>query len=347
MAEKTVFRIYCRVYQTVLRGAAYVLPWRVPELLEGENSLSRLSALVASSGITSVLLVTDSVLSSLGMTDELQRKLADAHVRVTVYDKTVQNPTIDNIEEAYTAYSAEKCQGIIAFGGGSAMDCAKAAGARVARPKKTVRQMKGLLRIRKKLPPLFAVPTTAGTGSETTLAAVVTDSRTHEKYALNDLCLIPRYAVLDPLLTVGLPPRITAATGMDALTHAVEAYIGGSTTAASRRNSREAVSLVFGNLYKAWSDGADIQARGSMQKAAFLAGLAFTRSYVGNVHALSHTLGGFYSVLHGLANAVILPVVLDYYGSSVFRRLAELADAAGICGQSTEEKALAFTEAVK
>ena len=209
--------------------------------------------------------------------------------------------------------------------------------------------MNGVLKILKKLPPLFAIPTTAGTGSEATLAAVVSNSETHEKYAIMDTSLIPHFAVLDPLLTVKLPPPITSTTGMDALTHAVEAYIGRSNTKNTTQYSIDAIKLIFEDLYEAYSNGTNLTARSNMQKAAYLAGMAFTRAYVGYVHAIAHTLGGFYSVPHGLANAIILPYVLEYYGDSVHQPLAELAELVGIAdpADSTEQNAKKFIEAIK
>lgn len=164
-------------------------------------------------------------------------------------------------------YVKNGCEGVIAFGGGSAMDCAKVAAARAVKPNQSVRAMRGQLKVHKKLPPLFAVPTTAGTGSETTVAAVVTDPETHEKNAVNDTCLRPKYAVLDPELTVGLPPHITSTTGMDALTHAVEAYIGKSNTKETIAEAEEAVKLIFANLEKAYTDGKDLEARAICSRA--------------------------------------------------------------------------------
>ncbi len=342
-------KLYYRTFQITLWIASHFLPWRQPRLLEGADSLGKLPAFIKSKGINHVLIVTDHGLVALGLMDGLLSGLSAAGVRYIIYDKTVPNPTIDNIEEALTMYRANQCDGIIAFGGGSPMDCAKGVAARIARPKKSIPQMKGLLKVLGKIPPLTAIPTTAGTGSETTLAAVVTNSQTHEKYALNDISLIPHYAVLDPLLTVKLPPHITSTTGMDALTHAVEAYIGRSNTAKTRHYSQEAVKLVFENLHIAYTDGANLDARTKMQKAAFLAGAAFTRAYVGYAHAIAHTLGGFYGVPHGLANAVLLPYILDYFGASVHKPLAELADLAGISapGDSLAQKAECFIAAVR
>ena len=344
-----MIKIYYRSYQCAFKLASHFLPWREPELLEGENSLSKLPELIKSQGITQVLIVTDEGLTRVGLVDKLVKEIDSAGIGYVVYDKTVPNPTIDNIEEALQLYHGNHCQGIIAMGGGSPMDCAKGVGARVARPNKTLPQMKGQLKVLKKIPPLFAIPTTSGTGSETTLAAVISNSKTHEKYAINDPALIPHFAVLDPILTVGLPPHITSTTGMDALTHAVEAYIGRSNTSQTLQWSKEAVSLIFEYLYKAYCNGKDIEARQKMQRASYAAGCAFTRAYVGYVHAIAHTLSGFYNVPHGLANAVILPYVLEYYGESAYKPLSELADLVGVtkAGDTEEQKAKKFIQAVK
>ena len=340
-------KAWCRTYQGVFKILIPMLPYRKPELIEGVDSVKKLPAKIKELGYDSVLIVTDSVLISLGLVDGLIEGLKAENIKVSLFDKTVPNPTIDNIEEALGMYNENGCQAIIAFGGGSPMDCAKGVGARVARPNKQIPQMKGLLKVLKKTPTLFAIPTTSGTGSETTLAAVVTNSETHEKYPINDFVLIPHYAVLDPTLTMGLPKHITSTTGMDALTHAVEAYIGNSTTKETREMARKATKLIFENLTKAYDDGKDLEARDNMQHASFYAGVAFTVSYVGYVHAIAHTLGGFYHVPHGLANSIILPYVLDYYGESAYKKLAELADVVGINGGSEEEKAKKFIQAIR
>ncbi|MRX73943.1 iron-containing alcohol dehydrogenase [Bacillus lacus] len=344
-----MYKLYCRTYQKMMRAGLPLLPWREPELIEGENSLMKLAPLIRNLKIESVLIITDRGIISAGMMEPLLESLQKEGISYSIYDKTVPNPTITNIEEAYQMYKDSKCQALIAFGGGSPMDCAKGVGARAARPIKSIPQMKGLFKILKKLPPNFAIPTTAGTGSEATLAAVITNSDTHEKYAIMDPALIPHYAVLDHLLTVKLPPPITAATGMDALTHAVEAYIGKSNTEETRQWSRGAVQLIYENLYEAYTNGLNTEARSNMQKASYTAGKAFTRAYVGNVHAIAHTLGGFYSVPHGLANAVVLPYVLTYYGATVHKSLAELADVTEICDRhETEEvKAKLFIKSIQ
>ena len=344
-----MFNLYCRAFQKVMKVTSVILPWREPELLVGENSLARLPLFIKNKNITSLLIVTDQGIAAAGLMDGFLGGLREEEIEFVIYDKTVPNPTIDNIEEALQLYKANACQGIVAFGGGSPIDCAKGVGARLARPKKTLPQMKGILKVLKKMPPLFAVPTTAGTGSEATLACVVSNSDTHEKYPLMDTALIPHVAVLDPLLTVKLPIHITSTTGMDALTHAVEAYIGKSNTKQTRQWSIDAVNLIFDNLYEAYSNGENLAARTNMQSAAYLAGKAFTRAYVGNVHALAHTLSGFYNVPHGLANAILLPSVLEYYGASIHKPLAELADAVGVCEPSdlTMQKATKFIQAIK
>ncbi|MCP8971298.1 iron-containing alcohol dehydrogenase [Ectobacillus ponti] len=344
-----MYKLYCRTHQAIFRGVSRFMPWRRPELLEGEGSLSLLPKLVEDTGITSVLLVTDKGISRLGLLDGLLADLTERGISFTVYDGTHPNPTIQNIEEALQLYQDKQCSGIIAFGGGSPMDCAKGVGARVARPDKSIPDLRGEFKIRRKIPPLFAVPTTAGTGSEATVAAVISNSDTHEKYAINDFVLIPPYAVLDPLLTVKLPPHITAATGMDALTHAVEAYIGRSNTEETRQCCREAVQLIFENLHHAYENGENLTARANMQRASYLAGVAFTRAFVGYVHAIAHTLGGFYGMPHGLANAMILPYVLDYYGESAHQSLAELADLVHITSpaDTTAQKAEKFIAAIR
>lgn len=345
----TLKKAWYRLYQGVFKIAMSFMDWSAPELLEGAGSVLRLPEFVKNKGVNKVLVVTDKGLMGLHLLDPLFAKLDEAGVEYVVYDEVQPNPTIPNIEAAREMYVKNGCKGVIAFGGGSSMDCAKAAAARVVKPNQTVRQMRGQLKVHKQLPPFFAVPTTAGTGSETTVAAVVTDPDTHEKNAINDTCLRPKYAVLDPELTVGLPPHITSTTGMDALTHAVEAYIGRSNTKETIAEAEEAVKLIFDNIEKAYTDGKDLDARANMLKGSYLAGRAFTHAYVGYVHAIAHNLGGLYGTPHGLANAVILPYVLDYYGDTAYPKLAKLADIAGVskAGMSETEKGKAFVDAIR
>ncbi len=341
--------LYCRAYQKVFKVATNFLDWTPPELLQGAGAIKKLPALVKSQGIKNVLIVTDKGLMSLNLLDSLFEGLKAEGIEYTVFDGVQPNPTIYNVEEALKLYKDNNCEGFIAFGGGSPMDCAKVTAARVARPDLEIPKMRGQLKILKKVPPFFAVPTTAGTGSETTLAAVISNPDTHEKNAINDPVLRPKFAVLDPELTIGLPPHITSTTGMDALTHAVEAFIGKSNTKSTEEAAIKATKLIFQNIEKVYENGKDIEARENMLVASFYAGVAFTRAYVGYVHAIAHNLGGMYGIPHGLANAIILPYVLEYFGESAYARLAILADVAGVSGdsQGEREKAKKFIEAIK
>ena len=345
----SIKHMYYRLYQGVFRVAVNFLDWTPPKIISGPGSVKKLPQVIKEKGLSKMMIVTDKGLTGLNLLDGLYEGLKADGIDYVVYDKTQPNPSIDNIEEVRKLYLDNGCQGFIAFGGGSPMDCAKAAAARVVCPNKTVQKMRGQLKIRKKLPPFFAVPTTAGTGSETTLAAVVTDTKTHEKYALNDPVLRPKYAVLDPELTVGLPPHITSTTGMDALTHAVESYLCHSNTKYTSEKAEVATKLIFENLEEAYKNGKDLHAREQMLLASHYAGIAFTRAYVGNVHAIAHNLGGFYGVPHGLANAIILPYVLDFYGETAYERLARLCECAGVAkaGQTDEQKALDFIQAIR
>ncbi len=339
-----MYSLYCRIYQFVFRLVSYVLPFRKPTIIKGTKELP---VVAKELGLTHLMVITDSVIASLGLMDDMMKAFDEQDMKWTLYDKTVANPTIDNIEEALQRYKDHHCDGLVAFGGGSSIDCAKGVAARLARPNKSIPQMKGVLKVLRKTPILFAAPTTSGTGSEATLAAVITNSQTHEKYAINDTVLIPSYAVLDPKLTLGLPPHITSTTGMDALTHAVEAYIGNSNTAETKKMAEDAIKLVFNHVYEAYSNGTNIEARAQMQKASYYAGIAFTRAYVGNVHAVAHTLGGFYNTPHGLANAVILPYVLKAYGATAHRKLAELDDLIATDKmESDEDKANRFIDRI-
>ena len=342
-------KLWYRINQKVLKFFMRFMNWKEPELLEGEGAVLKLPAFIKNKGITKVLVVTDKGLMNLHLLDPMFEELKKQGMEYFVYDGVQPNPTIPNIEECRQLYLDNKCQGIIAFGGGSPMDCAKAAAARVVRPRKSVRKMRGYLKVGKKLPPFFAVPTTAGTGSETTLAAVVTDPTTHEKNAICDPCLRPKYAVLDANLTVGLPPHITSTTGMDALTHAVEAYIGKSNVKSTRKYAEDATKLIHENLEKAYINGKDIEARSNMLKASFYAGQAFTRAFVGYVHAIAHNLGGMYGTPHGLANAVILPCVLEWYCKAAYKPLAKLADLINITKpeMTIEEKGKALIQEIK
>ncbi|MCD8356097.1 MAG: iron-containing alcohol dehydrogenase [Clostridia bacterium] len=339
-------KVYCRTFQTALHTALPFLPYRKPKLLDSINEVPHL---LRQKHIDCVLLITDPSIRKLGITRPLEDTLDKSGIHCIVYDKTVANPTSKNVETARVLFLKNHCQAIIGFGGGSSIDCAKATGARIAKPRQNLSSMEGILKVHKRLPLLVAIPTTAGTGSEATLAAVIVDSKTRHKYPINDFPLIPHYAVLDPEVTRSLPRHVTATTGMDALTHAIEAYIGRSTTAETRADATEAVRLIFANLDRVCRDGNDMKARRNMLHAAYLAGSAFSKSYVGYVHAVAHSLGGRYNVPHGLANAVLLPHVLEAYGPAAHEKLAELAISAGLASRadSAKDGAEAMIQAIK
>ena len=342
MANRAYY-LGCRAFQYVMKGGNYVLGYREPALIKGAGALEKLPGFLKEKGLDHILFVTDPGLIKLGLPDSLLKAFDEEGITYMVFSGVDPNPTSDNVEKGLKVYKENGCKVIIAMGGGSPIDCAKGIAARVVHPHMSVRMLQGLLTVHKRIPPFIAIPTTAGTGSETTIAAVLTDSRTHHKASIMDPVLIPRYAVLDPDLTKGLPPFITATTGLDALCHAVEAYTNHIyNTMLEDRYAKKAVRLIYHNLYKAYQDGSDLDARANMQEAAFYAGRAFTRGGVGYVHAIGHTLGGLYGVPHGLAMSIILPHVMKAFGQAVYSRLADLADVCGIEGSNEEEKAKAF-----
>jgi len=344
------FTAFCRVFQFVFNFGARCLPWRKAIPVEGAGAINQILKLLKENGGKKPMLVTSPGRVKSGTTSKITDALEKTGVPYAVYSEVEANPSVKTVEKIFELYRREGCDSFIALGGGSPIDAAKAAAARTVRKRKSVNQLGGLLKVLRRLPLFIAVPTTAGTGSETTIAAIITDTETSHKYAIMDLCLIPKFAVLDPELCLGLPPDITAATGMDALTHAVEAYLCWTYgTKESIAFALDAVKTIFKYLPKAYKDGSDMEARQEMLMASYKAGFAFTRAGVGNVHAIAHTLGGLYNTPHGLANAVILPVVLEDYGKKVWKKLSRLADIAGVSpspAATAEEKAKAFIKAI-
>lgn len=342
---------YCRVFQSIMKVGNYFLPFRTPETLSGAGCVERLPEEMKKRNVRRPLLVTDGGLMKLGLPQGLLRAMEKAGMPCTLFCDIQPNPTDENVEAGFRVFRESGCDAIVAMGGGSPMDCAKAIAARNAHPGRSVAQLQGVLTVHKRVVPLWAVPTTAGTGSETTVAAVITVAETRHKASINDPVLMPRYAVLDPELTVGLPPHITAATGLDALCHAVESYLNHTyCTGLELDYARRAVRLVHDNLYLVYRDGSDLEARQNMQLAAFYAGRSFTRGCVGYIHAVGHTLSGLYGLPHGLAMSVLMPHVLRQYGSAAEKRLGELAEVCGIMGGSDREKAdrfIAWIEGMK
>lgn len=339
-------KFYCRTVQIAFRIALPILPYRKPKIL---GALTDIPSYIKNFNYKNVLLVTDQNLRGRGTTKELEEELIKEGFNLVVFDRGFSNPTIDNVLDAYKVYKDNNCECIIGFGGGSPMDLAKAVGAKAAYPKKDLKKLFGTLKVVKKIPTLIAIPTTAGTGSEVTLSAVITDSQTHQKYPMNSFPLIPSCVVLDPKVTYSLPKQFTSTTGMDALTHAVEAYIGRSTTKETRKYALDAIKLIFDNIMTAYNDGYNEEARRNMLHAAFKAGIAFSKSYVGYVHAVAHTLGGKYNVPHGLANSIILPHVLEAYGSKIHKKLYKISLHLGLVDEDAtyEEGAKTFIDAIK
>ena len=335
--------IWCRTFQAVLKLGNYFMGYRMPHYLEGPGKIAELGAFLKEKNVNDVLVVTGAGMVRRGQVQPMLDGFEENGIRYTLQTYTTTDPTSDDVELGYRTYREHGCKAIVAIGGGSRIDCAKGIAAKTVHPGKPVARLQGLLKVHWPIPPFVAIPTTAGAGSETTVAAVITDSKTHRKASINDPFLIPRYAVLDPELTVGLQPYTTATTGMDALAHAVEAYTNKTyNTKLENKLAKEAVKLIHDNILIAYEDGKNLEARQNMQRGAFYAGRAFTRGCVGYVHAVGHTLGGLYGVAHGLAMAVLLPHVMREFGASAHKRLAELADVCGIEGRNEAEKANAF-----
>ena len=334
----------------LMRGAGLVtrfIPIPQPTLLVGPGSSGRLGQAVAGFGHTKILIVTDSIISKLGLLKDLTDALTAGGTRYVVFDEITADAPIPLIEKGIEFYQAHDCDAIVAFGGGSSMDASKAIAVAISNPK-PLRKLAGYLKGLKAPVRIYAVPTTAGTGSEVTVAAVISDPEMHSKLVIVDPRMVPKMAALDPNLMTGLPPHITAATGIDALTHAVEAFVGNWATPYSDGMALSAVGLIFENLRTCYRDGKNLEAREKMSLASTYAGFAFTRANVGYVHAIAHQFGGKYHTPHGLANAIMLPLVLKYSAPAITERLALLAIRAkvGKDGEDRDVLAQKFLEAV-
>lgn len=316
-------KLFIRLYQLIFQYASVFIRWKEPLVFQSTNALSKAMKYLAQQSQVKWCVITDPGIKASGLLSTLTKELDRFDMDYVVFEEVVPNPTIRMIDQATQLYLATNCTGLIALGGGSSIDAAKGVALRIAKPTKTFQQLRGLLKVWAKLPPVVAIPTTAGTGSEVTIAAVISDDVQHQKFAVIDPHLIPAVAVLDPQLIINLPPHITSTTGMDALTHAIEAYIGFGPRY-EKAKAVEAVLLIHQHLVASYENPHVIEHREAMLRASYLAGQAFTRDYVGNVHAMAHALGAFYHIPHGYANAVILPHVLRYYGSSIHARLARL-----------------------
>ncbi|MFT8314280.1 MAG: iron-containing alcohol dehydrogenase [Clostridium sp.] len=342
-------KVYYRTIQAVVRTGTKLVKFKEPKLVSGAGSVNKLSDIMKEQHIDKALIIVSKTIMKSGLLNNFLEKLKENNVDYEIYDSVKPNPTIGNIEECLKVYQNSNCNAIAAIGGGSPIDCAKVVAARATNSKLQIKDLRGFLKVKKPIPPLFAVPTTAGSGSEATVAAVVTDSITHEKYAIADFKLVPDFAILDPELTVGVPQHLTASTGMDALTHAIEAYVGKNGTSYTNDKALKAAKIIIDNLEIVYKDGTNVECRNFMLMASNYAGEAFTRANVGYVHAIAHSIGGLYGVAHGLANAIILPKMLEYYGESVYEKLSKISiySNLGNKNESQEDLALKLISKIK
>ena len=301
-----------------------LLPRNTPVVYKGQNSALVLCEQVAILGFTRVVIVTDNYLGSSGILDGIKAKLEENNVAYAVFDGVLPDPAFDQVQQGEALLRNENCQAIIAVGGGSVLDAAKMMAMLHTNPG-PLENFDGIQKCKNPGLPLFAIPTTAGTGSEITLAAVITDPVSHKKIPIVDGKMIPAYVALDAEIMKGMPPGITAATGMDALTHAVESYLSKASSPSTEIQAKAAIRLIFMYLVKAYHDGNDMEARDSMAVASFYAGAAFGKTSVGYVHGVAHQLGRVCGTPHGNANAMVLPEVLAAYGECIHQRLADLA----------------------
>lgn len=279
-------------------------------------------------GATKALIVTDKVLNQLGVAARIRGQLEEAGVKAVIFDGSEPNPTDTNVADGLAAYVKNGCDAIVSLGGGSAHDCAKGIGM-VATNGGDIRQYEGINKSTKPMPPFVAINTTAGTASEMTRFCIITNTSTHVKMAIVDWRCTPNVAINDPVLMVGKPPALTAATGMDALTHAVEAYVSIAATPITDACAIKAIELIAEYLRPAVANGANLEARDKMAYAEFLAGMAFNNASLGYVHAMAHQLGGFYNLPHGVCNAILLPAVCEFNLIAAAKRLGDVAVALG------------------
>jgi alcohol dehydrogenase len=279
-------------------------------------------------GATNLLIVTDAGLAKLGVADQIKDLLVAAGLKAVIFSGAEPNPTDKNVHDGVKAYKDNKCDGIVTLGGGSSHDCGKGVGLVIAGGGH-IRDYEGVNKSTKPMPPFLAINTTAGTASEMTRFCIITNTDTHVKMAIVDWRVTPNIAINDPLLMVGMPPALTAATGMDALTHAVEAYVSTIATPITDACALMAIKLIADYLRPAVANGTNLEARDKMAYAEYLAGMAFNNASLGYVHAMAHQLGGFYNLPHGVCNAILLPEVSEFNKIACPQRFADIAVALG------------------
>jgi len=320
----------------------------LPRVEAGPGAARQVGARARELGIARALVVTDEVLLKIGVVEPVLAALREEGIEVAIFSGVQPDPAIEQVLLGAKIFQANDCDGIVAVGGGSSIDCAKIVGAYVRDPR-PIGELAGAAKLRKRIPPLIAVATTHGTGSETTYAAVITAPAEQRKFSIADPKIMPKVAVLDPELVVGLPKAISAATGMDALTHAVEAYLSPWSTPSARARAESAVVEVMASILTSYERGDDLGAREAMLRASFNAGAAINIGGVGYVHAIAHAIGGQFHTPHGDANAMLLPLVLEFYGPAAYPQLAVLARRCAIGGPADSEAKLAraFIQRVK
>lgn len=336
-----------RIYHGIVGIAVRCLKFPKQEMISGRNCLVKAAELVEKHSVKSVFITCSRSVHRNGLMDEMLALLEKKGIKYVIYEDINANPTVGDVDRGYEIYIENNCEAIITIGGGSPMDCAKGIGLRVTNPKLSYEDMRSMLKIRHRPPYTVAVPTTAGTGSESTAAAVISNPEKHDKYAIISPKLMPHAVILDAGLTAGLPKNMTAYTGMDALTHAIEAYIGVIDTKYTDKMALEAIRMIFEWLERACDEPQNLEARDKMLLASNKAGAAFTRVYVGYVHAVSHALSALYNVGHGKTNAIILPLMLEYYGEAVYSKLAQIARYCKIEGTGDKELALTLISEIR
>ena len=318
-----------------------------PKMIKGEHSLLDLVDVLKEKHLNQYMVVTTAGFIKRGTLQPFFERLDKSNITYSIFHDVKPAPEILDVENLKEYYIKEGCQGLIAIGGGSVIDCSKAALACVQSSHLDVKTVLETGIVSKTLPFFIAVPTTAGTGSEVTAGAVITDPIRKRKYALSHLFLIPKYAVLDASLLTTLPPKMTAYTGMDALTHAIEAYINHFNNRKTNKYALEAIQSIFQYLVPSFEDGSNITYRLELLEASYKAGVAITNNYIGYVHAIAHGIGGMYHLQHGMINAIILPIVLEEYGDTITKKLAYIADIVGIAGHTDQQKAEYFIKKLK
>ncbi|MBQ3001075.1 MAG: iron-containing alcohol dehydrogenase [Bacilli bacterium] len=338
-------KLFSRIYQKIMKVACYFIKWPKPFVIEGTNSSLEIVNVIKENKLQRPLIIVDPFIDQIGLMKHTLDSLDQNNIKYIKNIDVKSEPNVLMIEDIVSIYKESNCDSIIAVGGGSIIDTAKLVGARVTNPNKSISKMKGVLKVRKQIPFTITIPTTSGSGSECTVAAVVKDG--HSKYAVNSPKLVPNVAVLDPMFTISLPVSLTLTTGMDALTHAIECYIGNSNTKTTYQDSIEAISLILNSLESLLANTQDVEKRLQMQKASYLAGAAFTRGYVGYVHSIAHALGAYYNIPHGEANAVLLPLVLEKYKEKIKNKMLKLVDKLDESNLPNEEKLSLFYSKIK